>query len=555
MSGHTQEMIFTRLRNVAAAMLVLAFLAAIVLPVYTDEVGWRFQERAGIDGVDKFYTEHCGLVSLATPPLFMMPIRYFSGYMNLWFADPLYVRLSGIFYAILFIALLLVLIHRVCHDRREQAIVGIVAVGLLSLANLPLLLVWSRPEQPLLLATMGALLLACPQSRSGTPPADSTSAGAWCRSLAIVVLAMIALSYHFKAMVLMPLLLICLFYASRGRAAVVPRLVCAGLIAIFGGLALSYWVGRMQCPDDAVLRMTYARHNFGANLSHVDGLPGLFGLIGKMLGNVSFSHYVELAAPSVTPMSLWLPKDQLTLGAAGLWKGFVKTMWLGAAIFAVVWTLIAGLSAFRRRRIDRRLVLSAAIFGLLMGWSATQVVRNVYEASFFLPLLTIAIVFALSAARPGPRLRVARNVFAVVLGVSAISSILLIAHLWAPSLLRSDAEGPYIAEQPFSVPVLGFSRSGPEILAAGRLCGLNDPAKANALLIDDLTYFAVMDSHLPQHRLGVLGKWRDQASDPIEYLRRRKSDGAIIGCQLLPENLRRRAKQHGAFCCLAPSNW
>ena len=70
-----------------------------------------------------------------------------------------------------------------------------------------------------------------------------------------------------------------------------------------------------------------------------------------------------------------------------------------------------------------------------------------------------------------------------------------------------------------------------------------------------VTYFAFMESRLPQHRLGVIGLWRGTIDDPIAYLRSRGSSGAILGCHLLPPNLRARAKSEGRFCCLGPPNW
>ena len=84
------------LRNAVLAVFVLAILAGIFYPVYTDEIGWRLQERAGFDGVDKLFTQICGPNTLAHPPFWRMPVRYYSALFNSLFADPLYVRLSGI---------------------------------------------------------------------------------------------------------------------------------------------------------------------------------------------------------------------------------------------------------------------------------------------------------------------------------------------------------------------------------------------------------------------------------------------------------------------------
>jgi hypothetical protein len=99
-------------RNAVAAVFVAAILAGIALPIYTDEIGWRFQERAGFDGVDKMFNELCGPNTLARPAFFMWPVRWYSALFNSLFAAPMWVRLSGIIYALVFAGLVFALIRR-----------------------------------------------------------------------------------------------------------------------------------------------------------------------------------------------------------------------------------------------------------------------------------------------------------------------------------------------------------------------------------------------------------------------------------------------------------
>ena len=75
------------------ASFVLSLLFGLLLPIYTDEVGWRMQLRAGMDGgIDRMISDICGPNTNAAPPLFMMPFRHVSAWLNLAFPDPLYVR-------------------------------------------------------------------------------------------------------------------------------------------------------------------------------------------------------------------------------------------------------------------------------------------------------------------------------------------------------------------------------------------------------------------------------------------------------------------------------
>lgn len=238
------------------SVLAAVFVAGIFLPVYSDEIGWRFQERAGFEGVDKMFSEVCGLNTLAPPPWFMMPVRWYSAFFNGMFADPFWIRISGIIYALAWIALLLLLVRRLTEDRHDRAIASIIGLGLLALGTMPLLMVWSRPEQPIMLAALASLVIAFADGPA-LPRSPSSTRQAWLRSLGIVVLACIAISYHVKGLFLLPLLLACLFFASRGTRANIPRVAGALLMLAATVSAMSYWRHRLDCPENQVLSTGY----------------------------------------------------------------------------------------------------------------------------------------------------------------------------------------------------------------------------------------------------------------------------------------------------------
>jgi hypothetical protein len=266
--------------------------------------------------------------------------------------------------------------------------------------------------------------------------------------------------------------------------------------------------------------------------------------------------YIEQTLPFDHPMSAWLPNDQIAPMATGRWGFLVFSAWGCVAALVAIGLLLSARSAWARpRRFEPRSLLAALLFVTAVGWSATQAIRNTYESILMVPLLMLFAILAMPAGGLNARLATVRNAVAVLIGVGAIVSMALIAQLWRPSLTRSDAQAGYIVQQPYSVPVFGYAALEPDILSAARKCDIPDPSHANRVVIDDLTYFAFMRSHLPEHRLGLFGMWRGAVSDPVAYLKSRGSDGVIIGCHLLPDALRRRARRQGAFCCLGPQNW
>ena len=86
----------------AASLIALGSLAAmlafgLLLSAYSDEIVWRFHERAALDGgFDVWLNDSCGIKTIARAPWFMMPVRWFSATMNLALPSPLFVRIEGI---------------------------------------------------------------------------------------------------------------------------------------------------------------------------------------------------------------------------------------------------------------------------------------------------------------------------------------------------------------------------------------------------------------------------------------------------------------------------
>jgi hypothetical protein len=537
-------------RNAIVALFVAAILGGILLPVYTDEIGWRLQERAGFDGLDKLYVEICGPNTLVRPPFFMMPARWYSALFNGAFADPFYVRISGILYALAWLAMALALFRRIAPDRIVRDRIAILGVGLMSLGAMPLLLVWSRPEQPLLLTLTAALLFATSAWRA--PESETGKVAAWLRSLAILALGAIALSYHIKALFLLPLFLVCIFFASTGRRSHAPRLIAATLLAAATAAAAFYWIGRLGCPGDTSQQAMFVRNNMGAVLVGTSGWEQKLAMVGKLFGNISLVPYFGLPTPRPEPMSFWMPGG-LIGGEASFAIFLVMVLaWSGAMLAGLFCLVPAAIRMARERLFDRNAVLAAALLAAAMGWSATQGYRNDYEATFVLPILMFATVLSVASHRSGRLIGRYIEVICALVGVLAVVSPIALAVVYGPALQRTTATGGYVRGQPFSVGTFGYKELLPDIYGAAKQCGIRGARGHHALMLDDVTYFAFMESRLPQHQIGLdtMGSART-----IAYLRGRKSDGLVVSCSGLPADLRARAKSQGAFCCLGPPDW
>jgi len=195
------------------------------------------------------------------------------------------------------------------------------------------------------------------------------------------------------------------------------------------------------------------------------------------------------------------------------------------------------------------------LFGTMSVWCVSQLVRHVYETSFVLPMGMLAIVLALSAPWRSDKLRQATAVLALAFGPLMLLSEMLVMGYYAPPLMEAAGERDIVPHQAWSVPVFGYHQSYQDIRAAARACHLPYPRDAKAVLIDDVTYFAYMQSHLPEHELAILmPDKRGSIHDPLTYLRERGSSGVLLRCARLAPDLRARAHQVGAYCCLAPGD-
>jgi hypothetical protein len=530
--------------KIAIAGLLLTIAAGLLVPVYTDEIGWRFQERAGIDGVDKMYNDLCGVNTLAHPPWFMMPVRWFSALANQAFADPLFIRLEGLACALVWIALLWGLTARLENDATKRSQVRSLTFSLLGLGTLPFLLVMSRPEQPLILTLM--LMIGLVFVR--VPGLDSRIL-AWFKATTIVVLAVVAVSFSMKGVVYAPVALCCLAVSAKGRETLVPRLAGASaLIALMLGAA-HYWVGRFQCLGDAKMAASIGRENIA---SVIAGHGQLRDVLLLLVSGLNPLNYVWLAAPENQPMSNWIPDNLFPEPVFYAIASVLTLLWVATFIVSLAF-LVRFLRLERLRGLaEPRAILALAILACVLVWGASQVNRNPYEAAHVLPMLALFTVLCLTLPAPWtswPMRWLAGLVPLAVPGALLCEAALL--GLTGGPLLAAARTPGYLADQRFSVSIAGFGRVRQDIDRAMAVAGIPAGQRLKRLLLDDVTYLALQRHLLPFHRLGVLEVWNGSIDNPAQYLASRGSDGVVASCANLPLQLEIAASRSGGICAIS----
>lgn len=530
-----------------AAMLLLGA----ALPVYTDEIAWRFQERAGFaPGLDTMMSDTCGANSLARPPLFMMPVRLFSAAANTWLDAPVFVRYEGVACALLWLALLWGLASLASSTgqtalRDRPLPLRVLILAPLGMGILPLLMVMSRPEQSLILGTLAAIILTL---RHRQREAAHDRRAIWPVVVALILLSAICLSYHLKGVLYVAVFVICLMFCSRDRATLAARSAGIAAVVLLAWTAFGYWSHRFHCPDDPVLAAKLASENIAALLAAGQGMTSAIGAAAQ--GALPFVYILQ-AAPDLEPMSFWLPGNLVSWQTSYIFMAAQMAVWL-SLVSASIWNL----TGFVKERkgaalLEPKVPLALCLFAIILIWGASQLNKNVYESAHILPTLAVACLLCLTLPRDNPLLRKLGSKAKWAFVAAGLVSQLVILATHGPTLWQRSQATTYFADQPYSVPISGYDGRKADIAAAMRLAGMPRDRPLRAPLVDDLTYLALQDSVLPIHRLGVLSDWNGSIADPAAYLLSRQSDGVVMGCAYLPAAMTAAASRVGDICAIS----
>lgn len=526
----------------ALGTLVVMLLAGMLVPIYTDEIGWRFQERAAVDGVDIMFNDLCGLNTIAAAPWFMMPVRTFSAMANQSLASPLFVRIEGIACALVWSGLLWLLTGRIESDGTARARVRTVLYSLLALGMLPFLLDMSRPEQPLILTLSLAMLIAL-SSRAVTTSWQPAAI----KCTAIVALGWIALSYHLKGVAYSPAFFACLTVCASGRRTLWPRLAGGAVLAALTIAAAQYWAHRFQCHGDPLMAEMLAGENVAALLS--SGGNGL-SVAGAMAKGLNPLNYFWLAVPAYNLN--WLPSPLSTFAQTTVFALAIFVLW-GGVFACAVYALMQYCWQERLRALgEPRAMIALALLGCLAAWGASQLHRNPYEASHYMPMTAVlcALCFTLPMDAANWRARVLDFFAKLAVPVAVASAVAILASSMGPLRAVSSHTG-WIPSLRVSVSAYGYPQVRRDIATAMDRAGMGGDRRFNRLLVDDVTYLALQRDTMPLHRLGVLGDWHGEITDPVAYLRSRNSDGVVMGCRYLPPRMRTVAGRAGEVCAIS----
>ena len=514
------------------------------MPIYVDEVIWlMMRSRFLLDGgrTILFAYPSCADVVAAPPPWFFIPFRAAHAWLYAGLDTPLRIRLTGVGMAVAVFGVLLYLLRRMLPAPVATWRLAAIMAAFANLGVLPFLLALDRPE-PQLLAAAGLLLLL-PLARNGSAPR-----AAWRSPMAAgVALAVSAamLSMHPKALFFLPLMAVAAWYLVADRRWAVVTL---GLLLMLTWASYGDWQVRMACPNDDHMRAIMEQHSLSPALL-ADPVAFLGALVRNQMGGYHPLSYFSAILFQQRYMSDWLPPGQWL----GWWSRIANGLLIGvigglSLMFGVAMIRRAGL-AWRRLTLERELCLLLALLASLACLTVFQVIKNAYEASLVVPLFGLAVMVAVQRDLGPLWTRLRRSGGTVVMVVSLVSQ----ATLWTvfvPQAVAGWTSGGYLSAQSESVSAFAYASVAPRVLATARHCGIEAKSSAVHLVVDPLTYPALAQTREPTLIGYLTGGYGQGIHDLEGLLANLGSAGAVVGCHLLPPDLRGRAVQHGEFCCL-----
>lgn len=517
---------------VLALAFVLSFLSTLWMvfyfPVYGDEIFWKLM-------IARLETDHGKLVYLFAQcsegqwidaPLTWYPAMLIHSWLYEDASHPWRLRVHGWFFFLVLLALWTCLLKRRAGLGVTDAFLAVSAF--LSVGVLPFLLVYARPEQPLLLLITLSLLVTlykAPANRLSWPIGFLVA-------LSFALVATLLAAIHPKGMFLFPALLVLAWRQLKSW----PLLLL--LVLILGWTAYDtsqVWQLRTTCPEFpglmAVLR--------GLTLQPGVLLSNPLTFIQQGWSNVlDFGVYVRSLQFQDKYFVDWLPAGQSGVISSQARSIANLLLWTPLLVAVLVIALNWLFDRRPRGRVDHLLWFSILLS--LASIAVLQTQKNFYEVSIVWPLVLLLTIF--SFGRPVSQLN--RG------GVRIIIAVLMLAALLS-GILREERFGEFVSDwrqvRLQQVEMIDHQNQGLRDFAR-KECGIED--NAQRLVLDKDTYQAFWKHEQPIF-LDYASGWWAAESHVRDTFRKRRVQGLVGLCTNIPESDLSRAIEFGSYCCMS----
>jgi hypothetical protein len=530
------QLLFGYLPRALYALLALAFVWSFLLtlwmvfyfPVYTDEIFWKLM-------IARLETDHGKLVYLFAQcsegqwidaPLTWYPAMLINSWLYEDASHPWRLRVHGWFFFLVLLALWTWLLKRRAGLEVTGAFLAVSAF--LSVGVLPFLLVYARPEQPLLLLITLSLLLTlykAPAKRLSWPIGLLAF-------LSFALVATLLAAIHPKGMFLFPVLLVLAWRQLKSW----PLLVL--LVLILGWTAYDtsqVWQLRTTCPEFPGLMSTLK----GLTLQPSVLLSKPLTFIQQGWSNVlDFGVYVRSLNFQDQYFVDWLPARKGGVMSSQASSVANLLLWIPLLVAVLVIALNWIYDRRPRGRVD--LLLWFSILLSLASIVILQKQKNFYEVSIVWPLLLLIVIFSFGRPVSESNRGGVRIIIAVLMLVALLSGI-----------LREERFGEFVPDwrqaRLQQVEMIDHQNQGLRDFAR-KECGIK--SNAQRLVLDKDTFQAFWHHEQPIF-LDYASGWWAAESNVRDTFRKRRVQGLVGLCTNIPEADRPRAIEFGSYCCMS----
>lgn len=542
---------------------------AFYAPVYNDEVQWKMTvSRLFLDGgkvINLFPA--CSQGFLLNSPWTWYPARILDALIYADASNPFYLRQYGWFS---YLGLLL-LWSAMCHlcTRLSWTISLLWISAFFMVGTMPFLMVWSRPEQPIMIWITLGLLLGMYFYKN---PPQTTSL----KVFAFILFALIGCclsASHAKGVYFLPLLLVLWFRIVQGFWLT----VLMGAIYLWSFIeTFMLWKARTTCAEsewwtNMVLSFTVQpklliqspRQFFemGANnilrwFDYVRGASFELGFYNPFLRLENSQSWIDQFALQAFGFSIYaasflmalnILQELITLYQRGYrsWAIAIAAYVVLIAIllstpFAWVGILILGLGLstllllllWNKGRSQWSITITLGI--CLMVLMFTQILKNYYEASLVWPIWLLICIFSFTATSRWSRVMLLYMVLPLMLLVAIASTQLrwdligLLPFEWQKARLERVMDNERFKE---------FAKEA---------CGIIE--SKGSMVLDDETY-PIFWRHPKPIFTAYLYGWYAQGTDYRKTLMLQKPRGLATNCNSAPPELSPYLKKTKHFCC------
>mgnify|MGYP007114253550 CR=1 FL=1 len=527
----SRQSMFTALTLFFTASFALTLWMAFYVPVYGDEIAWKlFSNRQFVDhGKLVYIFAQCDKGYWLDTPITWYPMQWLDSLIYGNASNDRLLRILGSMGFVLLLGSWTVILRST--SQLPWLICTLFVTVFFSFGITPFLMVFNRPELPLLLWLTLALMLSLWFDRH--PLQTRTS-----KILLTLVFALIAClmtATHPKGLFFFPLLLLAWWRSVRWWPAVLPLLT---VMAWTGFETNRIWSIRTSCEEypglSALLKSLTLRPN-QLWQQPLDFMTGVFT-------NIKHStQYISKMAFDAAYSADWLPAGGATFSKLSVvWVSQIL-VWLPIVLMTIVivWNTINLVTSTTR---DRRFwPFASLIFLSLMMIMSFQTAKNFYEPSLIWPLILLVTIYSFHGTQNNTEIANSQRIVRWVLPTLLIASLL--SGYMRYELFFHHAQSWQIKQsQDHSLKINELQQF------AQNQCGI-EPHTPN-LALSLVAYGSFWEHPKPIILDYSTGWWATEANF-AQTMHKREAGGLVAECRDLPPEIKPFAKRQGKNCCVS----